>query len=603
MSALFGALGAVSPAELDEMGRRLAHRGAIARWQEVAQGVYLGQVSSTPRAPFCDSTLAAVIDAADALAPGSYERVLEIFLRHRRAADLDRLVSVPFALAAWDDAKQSLLLARDFLGLKPLHFCSLPSGGIAFATEYKALLAIDEVPARPDLDAIRCLQAYKAMPAGRTLLADISPVPPGCVLHIERSGQVARHDRMPDIRLAVEPMSEEQACERLRSKLEHATTRLVAGRSRVGLALSGGIDSMSAAALARKCAPNAELVAFTAGESTSDPEVRRAAHAISWLGGRHETIVVENAELTAKLPLAVWHLENPIGRSETFQFFALSRLAQERGFDFLLSGMGADLLFGGMPRHKVLWMAETMPPLRKDLLAFFEATQTGETPRRALARLMRAMYYRGTLPAAPSVINCARTYEPELLAEPGPEFINRCLMLDGQEPTSRTLARIERPLQAHGVEYGSPFLDKSVIEFAFTIPSRLKIRRGTQKYILRRAMQPLISNEMRKAPKELMRMQQNGDFAATLQRLAEHYLFPERVRRRGFFVPDEVNRIRRACRGSYHPETAMRLWTLIVTEIWAEIYLDRRGRCPLPAQVGTIEPQSWAALQRPVPSA
>lgn len=599
MSAVFGVVGSVTAAELDEMGRRLVHRGGEATWAQIAEGVYLGQVATTKLAPHRVSALSLVVDASQTLTHGSRERVIAAFLRSRRADDLDCLLATPFTLAAWDDAAQTLLLARDFLGLKPLHFCRLPSGGIAFATEYKALLAINEVPARADLEAIRCLQVYKAVPAGKSLLADIAPVPPGCVLHIRRDGEIQRQDHMPEIRLAVRPMTEEQACRSLMRKLEEATAPLVAGRSSIGLALSGGIDSVSVAHLARKCAPTAELVAFTAGQSTDDPEVRRAAKAIDSVGGRHETIVVSNAELIAKLPLAVWHLENPIGRSETFQFFALARLAKERGFDFLLTGMGADLLFGGMPRHKVLWMAELMPPLRKDLLAFFTATQTGEPSQRWLARLMAAVYYRGGLPNAPSVLNCGRTYEPDLIAEPGPEFLNRCLMLDGQEPTSRTLARIERPLQAFGLEYGSPYLDKSVIELAFTIPGELKIRNGVQKYILRQAMRPLMSNELRKAPKELMRMQQSGEFAAALQQLADRYLAPERVRRRGFFDLAQVEHVRRVCRGSYHPETAMRLWTLIVTELWAEIYLDARGSCPVPAQVSTAQRTQWAAVPTP----
>ena len=323
---------------------------------------------------------------------------------------------------------------------------------------------------------------------------------------------------------------------------------------------------------------------------------------MSHLRGRHVAFVVGSDELVSRLPLAIWHLENPIGRSETFQYFCLARLAQEQGFDFLLTGMGADLLFGGMPRHKVLWMAEAMPLLRKDLLAFFEATQTCQPPTRWLARAMHTAYYRGGLPSVPSVINAGRTYQPDLVADPGPEFLNRCLMLDGQEPTSRTLARIERPLQAYGIEYGSPFLDKRVIEFAFTMPGRLKIRRGVQKYVLREAMRPLMHDDLRKAPKELMRMNQNTEFAATLQQLADRYLSTERIRRRGLFELRQVDQIRRACRRDYHPETAMRLWTLIATEVWAEIYLDARGRCPQPVHVPATQVESWATAPMPASS-
>ena len=598
MAAVFGAIGAVTAGELDEMGRRLAHRGGHASWNEVAPRVYLGQVSRLAHPPRIEGALAMVIDAPEGLSAGSTARVLEALVQSRSAEDLHQRLAFPFTFALWDDAQQQLLIGRDFLGLKPLHWCRLPGGGIAFSTEYKALLAISEVPARADLDAVRCLQMYKAMPSGKTLVENIFPAPPGSVVHFRRDGAIAADDRMPDVRLVVDPMTEAQACSQLRRKLEQATMPLVGERSRVGIALSGGIDSMSAAFLARRCAPDAELVAFTAGECPEDPEIRRAESVMNCLRGAHHALIVPGAELISRLPTAVWCLENPIGRSETFQYLALARTARDRGFDFLLTGMGADLLFGGMPRHKVLWMAEVMPFLRRDLLAFFEATQTGERASRPLARLMAALYYRGGLTPPPTVLNCERAYEPELLAAPGPEFINRCLMLDGQEPTSRTLARIERPFQAYGLDYGSPFLDKEVIQFAFTMSSHFKIRRGQQKYILREAMRPLMSDSLRRAPKELMRMQQGGEFANTLQALADQFLSVERVRRRGFFRYADIDRIRRACRRSSHPETAMRLWTAIVTEIWAEIYLDGRGRHPQTTNAARRTPD-WVGQASP----
>jgi asparagine synthase (glutamine-hydrolysing) len=588
MAAVFGVIGEISAPELDEMAQRMAHRGAHSVWREVHPGVYLGHLAPHEPRLYLDDRYAIASDAASNLIPGADDLVREIVVRGASAIALDGHLRFPFALAAWDDHEERLILARDFLGLKPLHWCRLPRGGFAFATEYKSLLAIAEVPARPDLEAIRCLQMYKAMPPGRTMLTGIQPVPPGCVMRLRCDGIVASVERMPDIRLDVRPMTEAQACDALRRALERATVPLVAGRSTIGLALSGGIDSMSTAFLARRCAPHAELVAFTAGEAADDPEVLRAAKVMQRLNGEHRPLIVEDTELLAKLPSAVWHLENPIGRSETFQYLALARQARDHGLDCLLTGMGADLLFGGMPRHKVLWLAEVAPWLRKDLLAFFQATQTAEPPSRPLARLMHALYYRGRLPPAPRVLHAEHHYEPEFLADPGPEFLNRCLMLDGQEPTSRTLARIERPFQAYGLDYGSPFLDKAVIEFAFTIPSALKIRRGQQKYILRQAMQPWMSDELRRAPKELMRMRQGSRFAHTLQRLADRYLNPDRIRRRGFFVAEDIQAIRRACMHEHHPETAMRLWTAIVTEVWAELYLDGRGRHPhaRPASLG-----------------
>ncbi len=592
MPAFFGAIGAVSPSELEEMGRRLSHRGAHSTWNEIAPRVYLGQVSSVASAPCVASGTTVVIDAS---CEDHRERTRSSLRFFDPTLSLHTESSLPFAFAAYKHATRTLLLARDYFGIKPLHFCRLPSGGIAFATEYKALLAISEVAAEPDLEAIAHLQIYKAVPAGRTLLKGIWPVAPGSVLHFDTQGNLQRTQRMPQIDLRVRPMSEQAACIRLRDKLLEATSKLVSGHSRIALALSGGIDSLSVAAMARYCAPDAELIAFTAGQCADDPEVHRAAHAMSHLKGRHETLIVSNEELIAKLPLAVWHLENPIGRSETFQYLAVAKRARELGVDSLLTGMGADLLFGGMPRHKVLWMAEALPQISKHLLAFFLATQNGKVPGSWLSRCFMKLYYRGNLLAPPTVINAPECDAPELLAEPGPEFLNRCLMLDGQEPTSRTLARIERPLQAFAIDYSSPYLDTSVVDFAFTIPGALKIKNGTQKYILRKAMQPLLGPQLSKAPKELMRMKQNLEFADALESLAQRYLSSDRVRRRGFFDDREVKQIRATAQKATHPENIMRLWTLLVTEIWAEQYIDGRGRHPMPTSASASRERSWAA--------
>jgi asparagine synthase (glutamine-hydrolysing) len=322
MSAIFGVVGIATPEELREMGRRLGHRGRRSAWEEVAPGVFLGQTSRSGREITRTGEFAMVVDGSHALDYGSPDCIAAAFASSRDAADLDRL-KAPFTLAAWDEHTQTLWLARDFLGLKPLHYCRLPGGGVAFATEYKALLALHAVPAVADLDALQFMQIYKAVPPGKTLLRGIEPVPPGCVMQIARSGEVLMMDHMPPITLDVRPMGEAAACEELLRRLREATLPMVDGRNRIGLALSGGIDSLSTAFLARSCAPDAQLVAFTAGHGPTDPEVVTARRAMEQLNGTHHMLVVSNEELMTQLPLAVWHLENPIGRSETFQFLAL----------------------------------------------------------------------------------------------------------------------------------------------------------------------------------------------------------------------------------------------------------------------------------------
>ena len=575
MSGLFGVMGRASRDELDEMGRRLRHRGGHARWAEIDNGVYLGSVfGEAPCGGLHDGSVADI--SAAALGRGSSGG--SVASGTLQALDLS---GFPFALARWDPSLQRLSLTRDFMGVKPLYYCRLPGGGVAFASEYKAILALGEVPAEPDYSALQHLHIYKATPNdGRTLLNGIRAVPPGVAVHFDRAGRVESVPFAEQLRLQISVVDEAEASNRLRQLLVREMERYLGDRTEVGMALSGGIDSLAVAYLARHVRPNIRLVGFTTGAHERDRDIEVARIAMDRLGGQHVAMPIAPDRLLADLRLTVWHLENPIGRSETYHFFEVGRVAAAHGFEWVLSGMGADGIFAGMPRHKVLWLAEQAGMLRADLLEFFEATQTGRAATRRVARFLSRMYFRGEVPIVPRVRNTA---SPRLSAPvpPGPEFLNRCLLAAEPEHTAYSLPRIERPLQASGVDYVSPFLSRSVVDFAFSLPGTLKIKHGVEKYILRRAMRGIVPEDLCRVPKGLMRFQSDERFSQVLHELSERYLSADVVARRGLFDAEQVADIRAMCRRkNIHPEAAMRLWTLIVTEIWAEQYLDARGARP-----------------------
>jgi asparagine synthase (glutamine-hydrolysing) len=580
MGAIFGAIGRVSAAELREMGARLAHRGPVAGWDEVAPHVFLGWVALHEGRVHTRDAWSAVIDLSRAATQGVTEdEVFDTFLKNG-ISGLQSL-SGAVAIAAWNDQTQTLVLARDFVGQKPLHYCALPGGGAAFATEYKALLAIDAVPATVDLDALQYLQCYKTTPPHRTLLQGVLSAPPGAVTHLTADGQLKSTEEMRPLRVNVRPVSETQARDELARRMVSAIRRVTTGRSRIGISLSGGIDSMSVAFACRDCAPQAELAGFTAGYGEDDPEIRTAALVMERLGGRHVPVIVTAEPLADLLPEAVWHFESPVGRTETVQALVTARAARADGFDCLMTGMGSDGLFAGMPKHKLLWLSQLLPPLRKDLQEFYALTQSGRAPQRPLAKLMNMLYFRGAIPPVPRIR--AASFVPELPYFPaaGPEFLNYTMVKDAHETLSRSLVRLERPFQASGVDFSSPFFDLDVMDYAFALPSRLKIRRGQEKYILRQAMQSLVSPDLLNIPKGISRIRQDTEFAATLQKLSDRYLSAARLQARGWFDPVEVQGIsRRLGQQRYHAEAAMRLWTIIVSEIWAQLYLDQRGRRP-----------------------
>lgn len=582
MTGIFGAIGEIAPPELDEMGARLAHRGARARWWRVADGVHLGQVSDAEPRLSSIGCISGVVDRLTTLGAMLDDReILQAYIR----GGIDGLdqSALSFAFAAWNSETQTLLLGRDLAGLRPLFFTRLDRGaGIAFASEYKGLLAIAAVTPRADLDAIQYLQVFKlAPPESATLLENVVALPPGTVRHFDRDGRELTTEAMRPIALRVDLTSEADAVIQLREHLVAATARLVGNRERIALALSGGIDSLGLAHLCRKVAPDAEIAGFTFTQGKDDPETPIAAMAMRELGGSLHTIASSPQDLEQELPTAVWHLEDPIGRSESYLFFAVAKAARQQGFHALLSGMGADALFAGMPRYKVLWLADLLPWLRGDLLEFFDTTQSGRRSRRPLARVLSRWYYRRSAPPSIPQVRGTHDPEPEKHVAPGPEYLNRALLVDLLDHAARSLPRIERPLAAYGLEHGTPFYDRQVLDLSFRIPSTLKIRRGKEKYVLRRALQGLMTERLANTHKGLMRIRQGNELATALHALAEKYLSTQAVEQRGWFTQESVAAVRDASRDPQcHHEAAMRLWTLLLTEIWGRVFLDARGSRP-----------------------
>ncbi|MGH8627239.1 MAG: asparagine synthase-related protein, partial [Gammaproteobacteria bacterium] len=126
-----------------------------------------------------------------------------------------------------------------------------------------------------------------------------------------------------------------------------------------------------------------------------------------------------------------------------------------------------------------------------------------------------------------------------------------------------------------------PFLDPEVLATAFQIPDHLKIRGLRQKYILRRACEGLVPESILRRKKSLQRLRHDAGLSDVLEHLAAELLSPAAVATRGLFVPAQVEQVRRRPAGKIYPkQQAYSLWALLVTEIWARLYLDQRGRSP-----------------------
>lgn len=572
------------------MGARLSHRGAAGAHWSPAPGVYLGmrggtaEVEALADGPFVfDGTVDNRRQLAERLGrpPGSTpspsdDGPLLLELLHSLGPDGLQLVAGQMAVGLWDARRRTLILGRDRLGYGPLHFTIDRPGRFVFASEYKALLALDTVDARPNRDAMQVLQSTKWVKPGATCLANVYPVAPGTWLEVDAERMhTARYWNIP---VRVEHQDPERHAAALRESFLETMRWQTEPYRRIGVSLSGGLDSAVMAAGARHVVGDKELHTFTAGYGPDDRELVNAETVARLLGTIHHPLILSPGDLPGLLPWMVWHLEEPIGREDIAYLYVAAREAA-RHVDVILAGFGFDGLFAGLPRHRLVDLGLKIPLARGPLEEFYDYTFRSVEPHSMAGRALRQAYFRGKAYPAPRVVG----------AHPLPPFVG--FPNDADQPLTNFLRRgfmlnpyqfaIEHLYSAVGVRMNAHHTNPEFIATAFSIPDKLKIRGRTQKYILRKACAGLLPERMLAFGKSFNRLKHDTEMSDVLDRMADELLSREAVLARGLFEPGYVQTLRRRAAGApYSQERAYRLWSMLLMEMWSRMYLDRRGAPP-----------------------
>jgi asparagine synthase (glutamine-hydrolysing) len=571
------------------MGQRLQHRGAASAEWSPASTIHLGMrgtAAAIDRVKDGTVVFDGVIDnradlgrllkrSPGQLLPPAADGLLVLELFSALGTDAFQEIAGQFAFAIWDSRGQQLLLGRDRIGYAPLYFTS-DGGRFVFASEYKALLALSGVRAAPHRDAIQVIQSTKWVKPGATCLQDVYPVAPGTWLSVEPAGmQTARFWNIP-IRVAEKDEAGHAAG--LRSVFLETLRRQMQSYDRVGISLSGGLDSAVMAAGARHVAPEKELHTFSAGYGADDKELVNAAEVARVLGTHHHPLVLDPEDLPSLLPWMVWHMEEPIGREDIAYLYVAAREAA-RHVELILTGFGFDGLFAGLPRHRVADVALRVPPLAGPLREFYDYSVRGVQPESLPGRILKEAYFRGKDFPAPEVIGAAPVPALESFgngtAQPLSEFLRKGFLVLPYQSV------VERLYTSAGVRMNAHHTDPAFLRAAFSIPDRLKIKGRTQKYILRKACAGLLPDSILSYGKSFNRLKHDMHLSAVLDRMADQLLPESTLQARGLISPSYVRDLRRRAAGKpYSQERVYRLWSLLLLELWSRIYLDRRGDPP-----------------------
>lgn len=437
-------------------------------------------------------------------------------LRRDGLSALERIDGM-FALALWNDRDRTLLLARDRLGIKPLYYASV-SGGFAFASEPKAILALPGSTARVDPDALSDFLSYGYVPFDRCLFGGIRKLPPGHRLLLDVDAASVWVE--PFWRLERRPVRDDP--EELRHRIRTSVRSQLVSDVPVGAFLSGGLDSTTVVACAARELPSFPTftIAFRDGDKT-DLEYSRLAAAA--LGTRHRDRLVEIGGLTEALGAAAEVYDEPLYDSSAFAVGAVAALARP-DVKVVLTGDGGDEIFGGYGWDETVMRYESMRgslgPLGRPVLSGLYTQLVAPLSGRpwasraaGSARLLapnfvdRYFPVRGFFSAAEQRRILGRAPEdPAWLFRkfdrPDLPLAHRLLFLDLHTYLpDNGLMQVDRSTMAVGLEARVPLLDRQLVEYAFSLPPERLLRPRSTKIAFREAIAPWLPGEILKRAK------------------------------------------------------------------------------------------------------
>jgi asparagine synthase (glutamine-hydrolysing) len=496
-----------------------------------------------------------------------------------------------FAFALWDTRARTLLIARDRLGIKPLHYTE-QNGALVFGSELKSILCHPKVPRDINLEAMDYFFTYRYIPDPLTIFRGIRKLPAGHLL-VARDGQVDERCYWeapePDEDTARQP----DLARRLLERLDDAVQARLVSDVPLGAFLSGGIDSSTVVSgMAR--AVKEPVKPFSIGfEEERFNEVGYARITARRYGTDHHERVVDSRDF-GLLDEIVGFFDEPFGDVSSIPTYLLSKLARER-VTVALSGDGGDELFAGYDRYRVdrdFARVDLLPPsLRRALFgAIASAWPEGWRGGQWIDRLGRPRVERYLLSGS-SLNESERgaLYAPELwdqlgLEPPRDRFltywesrggdpIDRLLYLDLKTYlVGDILTKVDRMSMATSLEVRVPLLDHPFVELAMRIPARLKLAGDRGKQIFREAVAERVPQEVMSRPKHGFSVPVLGWLNGSLAAYTDEILLDGRTAGRPYFNHAWVKGV--LSDPGRRRTHAYKVWLLLVFELWHRRYLD-----------------------------
>jgi len=505
-----------------------------------------------------------------------------------------------FAFAIWDSAEQALFLARDRMGIKPLYFAE-HDGRLYFASEIRCMLLHSEMPRRVRLPALDVFLQIGFVTSPHTMFDGVRKLPPAHYLWV-KDGNISIRKYWELSYEATNRDSETTIIDEFRKRLQECVDTHLMSDVPIGALLSGGVDSTATVAFMRNTIRKPFKTVTLGFEDEGLDEAGLAAASARALGTEHHSVLFTGDSM-AEYPIVLHFQEEPAARPTHVALYYVFKACRELGLKVVITGEGADELLGGYSWHQSGFLERALSRLplsvrstlggstrlrhlgqaSRDLVRVLRGVPTQVHHRyQALMRVGRPNVGHGLLSsnvksalgdgAAQSILDSWAEWLSSV--EGRPEF-EQVLWIQSRTRMPDVINHgLDRMSMAHSIEARPPFLDHTLWEFCASIPTGLKLRNSTEKYLLREAGKNLIPEAARLRPKAPLRVPYAGWVAKPrLPQWAETALGEAQLRKTGLFDSAAVLGLRREVQSGGLGKATL-LMSVLTMQTWAHMFLE-----------------------------
>jgi len=494
-----------------------------------------------------------------------------------------------FAFAIYDNVNETLFLARDRIGKKPLKYF-LDGSQIIFASELKAILTQTGFTKSPDYKALQLYLTYGYCPAPMTGFESIKKLEPGTYLLINLARKTVQKIRywQPRYRNKLH-LSEREWCKRILDTLEESTRLRMISDVPIGAFLSGGVDSSGVVAAMAALSPK-PVKTFTIAFADKKLDESRYAKNIAKRYKTDHHVLIAKPQSVETLPGLARQYEEPFADASNIVTYMVSKMTKKY-VTVALNGDGGDENFGGYPNRYMrlkrdvdydYWIQDMRPLAAKLLKSFPKANNFFEKAKLPLYSRFASYnqifnpdelinHSRGNILSLAkrsnpyqTVNDCFRNFNGKDLKDAGLKFDLQYFLPD------QLLTKVDIASMAVSLEARSPLLDQKMVELACKIPFNLKMKSGESKYILKKAFEKIVPKENLYRPKMGFTIPLNKWFSGELNSYAKSVLLNKKS-----FVKDvfDVNYVKSMIEDNNKTQDfGPRLWTLMSLELWYRAY-------------------------------